>query len=266
MVPFPAAAHRTGRADFPHPALGRDSRQGMHRPSRTIRLLAKRALRLLLGPAIELLPETLDNRVLALRQCPVLAAFRSAPEPGLRPSTGITRLPRYNGPLRLPQRPEADHFRPPRLVAATHHLCGSHTLPRRPCLRMLTPLPRLVRTGSPVGCSPAPRRPSPYGRRVGSSEKLSRPAQGSRAFRPAHSHLGCTEDFPRGFSRPITRLDCSSGYRANRQFPGRDFHPLDFETQEVSSQSETQLTSNLLPCRTASDFLKKAVADLRGTA
>ena len=24
MAPFPVAAHRTGRADFPHPALGRD--------------------------------------------------------------------------------------------------------------------------------------------------------------------------------------------------------------------------------------------------
>jgi len=90
-------------------------------------------------------------------------------------------------------------------VAATHHPCGSRTLPRRPCVRMLTPLPRLERTGSSVGCSPAPQRPSPYGRRVGSSEKLSRPAQGSRAFRPAHLHLGCTEESPGGFSRTITR-------------------------------------------------------------
>jgi len=54
------------------------------------------------------------------------------PEPGLRPSTGVDRLHRYHGPLRLPHRPEADHLRSPRLVAATHHLCGSHTLPQRP--------------------------------------------------------------------------------------------------------------------------------------
>ncbi len=124
------------------------------------------------------------------------------PEPGLRPSTGASSVP-WAPPTST--RPEADHFRSPRLVAATHHLCGSHTLPQRPCLRMLTPLPRLERTGSSVGCSPTPRRPSPYGRRVGSSEKLSRPAQGSRAFRPAHLHLGCTEDFPGGFSRTIAR-------------------------------------------------------------
>ena len=119
-------------------------------------------------------------------------------------------------------------------------------------LRMLTPLPRLERTGSSVGCSPAPRRPSPSGSRVGSSEKLSRPAQGSCAFRPAHLHLGCTEDFPRGFRGAISHLTCSSGYRANRQFPGRDFHPLAFETQEVSPSTTTShLTSDLLSCRTA---------------
>jgi hypothetical protein len=80
-------------------------------------------------------------------------------------------------------------------------------------LRMLTPLPRLERTGSSVGCSPAPQRPSPSDRRVGSSEKLSGPAQGSRAFRPALLHLGCTEDFPGGFRRTISRLTCSARNR-----------------------------------------------------
>jgi len=72
-------------------------------------------------------------------------------------------------------------------------------------LRMLTPLPRLERMGSSVGCSPTPRRPSPYGRRVGSSKKLSRPAQSSCSFRPAHLHLGCAEDYSGGFSRTIAR-------------------------------------------------------------
>jgi hypothetical protein len=121
------------------------------------------------------------------------------PEPGLRPSTGITRLPRYNGPLRLPQRPEAGHFRPPRLMAATHHRHGSHTLPQRPSAHADSTTP--AGEGEISGrLLPAPQRPSPSGRRVGSSEKLSRPTQSSRDFRPAHLHLGCTEDFPRGFS------------------------------------------------------------------
>jgi hypothetical protein len=119
-------------------------------------------------------------------------------------------------------------------------------------VRMLTPLPRLERTGSSVGCSPAPQRPSPSGRRVGSSKELSRPAQGSTSFRPAHLHLGCAKDFSGGFSRAISRLNRSSGYRANRQFPGRDLHPLAFETQEVSPSSELRSRQSLLSCRTAS--------------
>lgn len=171
------------------------------------------------------------------------------PEPGLRPSTGITRLRRYHGPLRLPQGPRLTISDHPGWWPRPTTSCGSRTLPRRPCLRMLTPLPRLERTGSSVGCSPAPRRPSPYGRRVGSSEKLSRPAQGSRAFRPAHLHLGCPRISPEASAGRLLELGCSSGYRANRQFTGRDLHPLAFETQEVSPQSETQLTSDLLSCR-----------------
>lgn len=50
-------------------------------------------------------------------------------------------------------------------------------------------------------------------------------------------------------------LGCSSSYRANRQFPGRDLHPLAFETQEVSPQTETQLTSDLHSCRTTTHSL-----------
>ena len=32
-IPFPLPAHRTGRADFPHPALQPTSREGMQRPT-----------------------------------------------------------------------------------------------------------------------------------------------------------------------------------------------------------------------------------------
>lgn len=100
------------------------------------------------------------------------------PEPGRRPSTGITRLHRYHEPLRLPQRPKADHFRSPGWWSRpTTVMDLARCL--KDLVRMLTPLPRLERTGSPIGCSPAPRRPSPSGRRVGSSKKLSRPLQSS---------------------------------------------------------------------------------------
>src|SRR4051812_30094710 len=103
------------------------------------------------------------------------------PEPGPRPSTGITRLPRYHGPLRLPQGPRltiSDH--PGWWLRTTTSVDLARCLENR--VRMLTPLPRLERTGSSIDCSPAPQRPSPSGRRVGSSEKLSRPAQGSLRF------------------------------------------------------------------------------------
>lgn len=147
------------------------------------------------------------------------------PEPGLRPSTGVNRLPRYHEPFRLP-RGEA-------------------------LVRMLTPLPRLERTGSSVGCSPAPQRPSPYGRKVGSSEKLSRPAQGSSAFRPAHLHLGCAKEFPGGSRGRSLASPAPVATGAYRQLPGRDFHPLAFETQEVSPSALPQLKSDLLSYRTA---------------
>jgi hypothetical protein len=154
-------------------------------------------------------------------------------EPGPRPSTSITRLLRYHEPLRLPQGPRltiSDHpgwwLRPTTSVDLARCL--------EDLLRRLTPLPRLERTGSSVDCSSAPRRPSPYGRRVGSSEKLSRPAQGSSAFRPAHLHLGCAKEFPRGFSGRSLASTAPVATGAYRQFPGRDLLPLAFETQEVS--------------------------------
>src|SRR5215218_5876432 len=39
MAPFPAAAHRTGLADLPHPALGQASRDGMHGASTQAHLM-----------------------------------------------------------------------------------------------------------------------------------------------------------------------------------------------------------------------------------
>ncbi len=72
-------------------------------------------------------------------------------------------------PLRLPHRPENDLLRLPgwRSQPATD-------LGLTRCLKdlryMPPPLPRLDSTDSTVGCSSAERRPSPYGRRVGSSE------------------------------------------------------------------------------------------------
>ncbi len=120
-------------------------------------------------------------------------------------------------------------------------------------VRMLTPLPRLERADSLVGCSPALRRPSPCGRRVGSSDRTVEACSGFTCFSACALAPWLHQGLPRRLQWTFPRLNCSSGYRANRQFPGRDLHPLAFETQKVSPQTRTpQLTSDLLSCRTAS--------------
>lgn len=95
----------------------------------------------------------------------------------------------------------------------------------------------------------------------------SAPARNYRGLLRVHVLFGlriCTSVAPRisleASAGRLLELGCSSGYRANRQFPGRDFHPLAFETQEVSPQSETQLTSDLPSCRTATRFTAAAAA------
>jgi hypothetical protein len=178
------------------------------------------------------------------------------PEPEPRPSTGITRLRRYHEPLRLPRRPEADPFRSPRLVARP---TAAMDLTR--CLKdlvhMLTPLPRLERTGSPVGCSPAPRRPSPCGRRVGSNEKLSRPFRSSRvpacAFAPW---------FRQGFLQRLQKDDCSprllQWLPSEPTIPRTGLAPAGLRDPRGLTVNDNQLTSVLLSCRTATRFQRAA--------
>jgi len=81
-------------------------------------------------------------------------------------------------------------------------------------VHMPTPIPRLVRTGSPVGCSPAPQRPSPYVRRVGASETLSRPAQSSHV-----SACALAPWLRQGLPQRLQPDDCS--HRLLQWLPGR---------------------------------------------
>ncbi len=127
------------------------------------------------------------------------------PEPGPRPSTGITRLLRYHEPLRLPHGPRLTLSDHPGGWDATHHLCGSRTLPRKPCAHAdpTTPAGESWFFGRLL-----PRSPTAFPLwRKGRLQRVTIEACSgfTRAFRPAHLHLGCTEDFPRGFSRTITR-------------------------------------------------------------
>jgi hypothetical protein len=165
------------------------------------------------------------------------------PEPGPRPSTGVTRLLRYHEPLRLPQRPGADHFRSPRSVVATHRRRGSRTLPQRPCAHADSNTPA-EESGFFGRLLPRPPTAFPL----------------CQEGRLQQGTIGAFSEFTRFGLRictlvaPGTSPEASAGRLlastapvatgAYRQLPGRDSHPLAFETQEVSLlQLNSQKTS-----------------------
>src|SRR3989454_12079575 len=84
MAPFPHPAHRTGQADFPHPALEQD-------------VTLSRAT-----------PPAASEHLLELIGFPISRSFTTycvCLELRSLPSTGVTRLPRYYEPLRHPRAP-----------------------------------------------------------------------------------------------------------------------------------------------------------------
>lgn len=88
ITPFPHPAHRTGRADFPHPALGQD--QHAH-------VLCARVT-----------PSAGAAHLLELIGFPISMSFPACCvclEPRPLPSTGVTRFHQYYGPLRHPIAP-----------------------------------------------------------------------------------------------------------------------------------------------------------------
>src|SRR5258708_24097020 len=84
MAPFPHPAHRTGQADFPHPALGQDFTLSRATPSAASEHL------------LELLGFPISRSFTTYCVCLELRSL---------PSTGVTRLPRYYEPLRPPWAP-----------------------------------------------------------------------------------------------------------------------------------------------------------------
>jgi len=84
VTPFPHPAHRTGRADLPHPALGQDITPARVTPSADSEHSSE----------FDRLPNLRSRTT-----CCVGPELRSLP------STGITRSPRYYEPLRHPKAP-----------------------------------------------------------------------------------------------------------------------------------------------------------------
>src|ERR1700732_2411414 len=100
MAPFPHPAHRTGQADFPHPALGQDFTLSRATPSAASEHLS------------ELIGFPISRSFTTYCVCLELRSL---------PSTGVTRLPRYYEPLRHPRAPSLS-LTGFRLVIADHAL------------------------------------------------------------------------------------------------------------------------------------------------
>src|SRR6266567_861158 len=84
MAPFPHPAHRTGQADFPHPALGQDFTLSRATPSAASEHL------------LELIGFPISRSFTTYCVCLELRSL---------PSTGVTRLQQYYEPLRHPRAP-----------------------------------------------------------------------------------------------------------------------------------------------------------------
>src|SRR5450756_451781 len=102
MAPFPHPAHRTGQADFPHPALGQDFTPSLSRAT----------------------PSAVSEHSPEFIGCPISRSFTTycvCLELRSLPSTGVTRLQRYYEPLRHPKAPSLS-LAGFRLVVADHAL------------------------------------------------------------------------------------------------------------------------------------------------
>jgi hypothetical protein len=102
VAPFPHPAHRTGQADFPHPALGQDFTPLLSRAT----------------------PSAVSEHSSELIGCPISRSFTTCCvrlELRSLPSTGVIRLQRYYEPLRHPTAPDLS-LAGFRLVIADHAL------------------------------------------------------------------------------------------------------------------------------------------------
>src|SRR4029077_6387813 len=111
MTPFPHPAHRSGQADFPHPALGQDFTPLLSRVT----------------------PSAVSERFSELIGCPISKSLTTCCvclELRSLPSTGVTRFPRYSEPLRHPRAPSLS-------LAGVRLVISDHAL-RLPVLRTLS--------------------------------------------------------------------------------------------------------------------------------
>ena len=166
VTPFPHPAHRTGRADLPHPALGQDLTP----------LLSRATPSAVSEPFAEFIVAQSPRSFTTYCVCLELRSL---------PSTGVTRLPRYYEPLRHPRAPSLS-LTGLRLAIADHAL----GLPVLRALSLCTcrrqypgaAAGRILRSSHPaISAFPDMAVGSAY------TSSFSRLARRSLALRPAHS-------------------------------------------------------------------------------
>ncbi len=227
IAPFPLPAHRTGRADFPHPGRRLASPQGPRWTANLGWCLATTPWQVTnLRLEIELSLKSPDTFrcCQAHHQSPILVFFESVPEVRALSSAGITRPQRSYGPVRLPPSPPpiaALEVRPP---AGT----GLPRLPRPPSQRTV-PITPVDRNGCMRRLLPHSARPSPTDRRVGIHNVTDlRPAQTSLALRTAGSLSRPRRPLARGFETASYLTAPLVSYQINRQLSGWYLPPLVF--------------------------------------
>ena len=150
---------------------------------------------------------------------PFLATSYARLEPRPLPSTGVTRLPRYYGPLRHPVPPSlslAGVWLNVRPVRGT----GLPVLHRSSYADMPSPLSR--RTARVRSSLASPNMPAFPEILIGSASALvfSGPAQRSHSLWPVSSQIAQGDPLHRRLQSLRYLRDCSDCYRLERQLPG----------------------------------------------
>ena len=217
-TPSPLPAHRTGRADFPHPALGPGS-LGRHARSRGSRLAFRYSFRCSVWTYSGV------ARLIVNRLVPLLLR----PHPGTRapslhrhcPASSVLRAPPSPAPARRPR-----HL----LTTPTWSPKWVSRVARRSLLTCRHPPPRRSRPdASSVTVRSVPAFPQ---------SRKGRPSH--RVFRGrlgVHSRYGlptCRQpeavSFLPGFVRLVASTNAGIATRPGRPLPGQDFHLLEQRT------------------------------------
>jgi hypothetical protein len=183
------------------------------------------ALRFLLGPAIQLLPVALDDWGSSQTAMPHLGRLQK------RSRTRAPSLHRHYPASSVPWAPptstgpEADPFRSPRLVAATHHLCGSRTLPRKPCAHA-DPTTPAGEDGLFDRLLPRPPTAFPLWQEGRLQRDTIEACSGFICFSACALAPWLHQGLPRRLQWAISRLNCSSGYRGVSTIPRTGLAPV----------------------------------------